>query len=100
MTSNQRTFPILDSVHDVLPTLPRSVPWSLVDPHEPQALKNHNQTLKRLAERGGLDWSELADVIEGKSWDGRAFSSKSDPEYVLRLASAAARVLRKVNQHR
>lgn len=45
-----------------------SVPWELVAPFEAQAIKNHSQTLKRLAERGGLDWHELLAVIEGKGW--------------------------------
>jgi hypothetical protein len=55
-------FPVMDS-----PIL-KSVPWSLVGPHEKQALANHGQTLARLAERGGLDVTELAAVLEDRPW--------------------------------
>ncbi len=46
----------------------KSVPWALVEPHSQQALKNHGQSLERLAERGGLDWAELFAVMNGLSW--------------------------------
>ena len=42
---------------------PRTVPWSIVEPHEAQALHFHSQTLKRLDERGGLAPCELAAVL-------------------------------------
>jgi len=31
-----------------------AIPWEIIAPHEKQALYNHDQTLQRLAERGGL----------------------------------------------
>lgn len=41
-----------------------SIPWELVEPFERQALANHGrQTLERLAERGGLDPTELWAVM-------------------------------------
>lgn len=46
---------------------PRFVPWSLLEPHEAQAKYNHDQTLKRLAERGGLGPAEMVAVLEGKT---------------------------------
>ena len=48
-----------------------SLPWDLIAPHEAQAMKNHDQTLERLAERGGLSYSEAAAVIYGEPWPGR-----------------------------
>jgi hypothetical protein len=45
---------------------PRSVPWELVAPHEAQAKRNHDQTLKRLAQCGGLAPEELAAVLDGR----------------------------------
>src|SRR5208337_3842932 len=60
---------------------PEDVPWSLLAPHEAQARRNHDQTLARLAERGGLCPSEMVDVIEGRGWD----STKSDREAIPRL---------------
>ena len=40
-----------------------SVPLALVAPHEAQAMRNHQQTVKRLAERGGLDPIEMLAVL-------------------------------------
>lgn len=45
------------------------LPWDMIAPHEKQALRNHSQTLKRLAERGGLSAGEALAVLEGYSWD-------------------------------
>jgi len=39
------------------------IPWRLIESHERQALRNHNQTLERLAERGGLDPHEALCVL-------------------------------------
>lgn len=46
-----------------------TVPWDFIAPHEAQARNNHGgQTLKRLAERGGLCPLEMLDVIQGREW--------------------------------
>lgn len=92
----ERQFPIHPGCWRILPKLPRSVPWSLVEPHEKQALSNHDQTLERLAQRGGLTWMELADVIEGKKWNGVVFGGDNDPRLMLHEAGAAVRVLEKI----
>lgn len=55
------TFPVLQSNENV--------PWAFVAPHERQAQLNHGQSLKRLAERGGLSWCELLFVIEDRDWN-------------------------------
>lgn len=47
---------------------PQLVPWWLLAPFEPQALKNHDQTLELLNERGGLAPCEMLAVIEGRRW--------------------------------
>lgn len=69
----ERMFPVLWSLYHVDETArwealgcPRSVPWSLLAPHEAQALANHDQTLERLAQRGGLSPFEMVLVIEDK----------------------------------
>ncbi len=41
---------------------------SLLLPHEKQAEINHAQTLRRLAERGGLDWVEMDWIMRGVRW--------------------------------
>lgn len=46
-----------------------SIPWSVVEPFERQAQLNHGgQTLKRLAERGGLSPRELWHVVNARPW--------------------------------
>lgn len=67
------SFPILLTLrerrHSAALDCPPSVPWRLVEPHEDQALKNHNgQSLARLAERGGLGPDELVAVLEDRQW--------------------------------
>lgn len=47
---------------------PKSIPWELIEPHEQQALKNHDQTLDRLAQRGGLSPQEMIAVLSDKHW--------------------------------
>lgn len=50
------------------PTWPLTVPWAVVEPHEAQARSNHGQTLRRLAERGGLCLQEMVAVLADKEW--------------------------------
>lgn len=68
----ERLFPILPSHrHEKLHRelgVPRSVPWSLLAPHEAQARRNHSQSLTRLAERGGLSLCEIIAVLEDRDW--------------------------------
>lgn len=46
------------------PTL-SSVPWSLLAPVEGRVLRNHGQTLERLAQRGGLSACEALCALRG-----------------------------------
>lgn len=55
--SERKMFPIMDGGP--------SVPWEVLVPYEKQALKNHSQTLERLAERGGLTPGEAWCVVSG-----------------------------------
>lgn len=76
-----KTFPILlqqayDVERDTVKRLRRdgallvvvAVPWDLMVAHEKQCLKNHSQTVKRLAERGGLSLCEAVAVLEDRDW--------------------------------
>lgn len=49
-------------------SIPIAVPWDLVAVHEAQALTNHDQTVKQLADRCGLSWCELVAVLEDRPW--------------------------------
>lgn len=44
------------------------IPFEVIEPHREQAMKNHGQTLERLAERGGLDYDEMLSVLEDRNW--------------------------------
>lgn len=57
-------FPILESVG----SQPVYIPYNIIAPHEAQAIRNHSQTLQRLAERGGLDWTEVLAILNDKTW--------------------------------
>ncbi len=43
-------------------------PWDLLAAHEQQAIENHQQSLQRLADRGGLDLGELLAVMQDRPW--------------------------------
>lgn len=49
------------------PSIP-SIRWSMIAGHERQAMRNHGQTLSRLAERGGLGACEAVAIIEDRRW--------------------------------
>jgi len=55
-----------DRYRAVFPT--GGIPWSLLEPHREQAKKNHDQTLERLSERGGLGPDEMVAIIEDRRW--------------------------------
>lgn len=74
---------------DVYARCPREVPWSFVEPHEAQALENHQQTLARLAVRGGLGPDELVAVLEDRRW--RAMDECEAVNRLVELAVQAAR---------
>ncbi len=65
-----KRFPVLlsDSDRRLFDDCPDSIPWEKLEPHTWQALKNHGQSLARLAERGGLEPSELVAVFERRPW--------------------------------
>lgn len=49
-------------------TLLSEIPWAFIAPHNEQALRNHGQSLERLAQRGGLAACEAIDIIESRRW--------------------------------
>lgn len=44
------------------------LPWSIIEPHREQALRNHGQTIERLRERGGLGPCEAVAILENRRW--------------------------------
>jgi hypothetical protein len=72
-------FPVLEAPDGC----PKSVPWALLAPHEAQAKRNHDQTLERLAQRGGLAAQEMVDIIAGNGWS----TTRDENRAVLRVLS-------------
>ncbi len=93
-------FPIHPVSRKQLPLLPRFVDLSGVKDAEQAAQRNHSQSLARLAERGGLTWSELDSLIHDRRlFDMPTFSNgDSDPEYILHEARSAVAVLRAIQK--
>lgn len=72
-------FPIMSS------KLMASVPWAFLEPHEAQALRNHSQSLKRLAERGGLAPCEAIDIVKGLHWNSTPFSPEGNARELINM---------------
>jgi hypothetical protein len=87
MTGNPERFPILTGggVNRERP----SIPWAAIAPHERRAVLNHGQSLRTLAGRGGLSWSEALATLTDKPLD---WSRKPDQ------AAARLRVLALVGE--
>jgi hypothetical protein len=62
-----------------------SIPWEMIAPCERQAQSNHQQSLERLAERGGLDPTEALAVLESRRWHWM------DPAFALASLAEAVR---------
>ena len=60
------------------PLCPRAVPWDMVRPHDRQAKRNHGQSLKRLASRGGLHPVELLAVLDARPFPEREYLAAPD----------------------
>ncbi len=59
------------------------IPYNIIAPHEAQAMRNHGgQTLRCLAERGGLDWTEILAVLKDKTWKEMGYGLHTSKEEV------------------
>lgn len=47
---------------------PIGLPWSLMQKHRSQAMRNHGQSLEVLRMRGGLSACEAVAILEGREW--------------------------------
>lgn len=86
--STPAQFNILPDWRYKAPARPKSVPWELVAPHEKQALANHNQTLLRLHERGGLSPQELWHVLHDKRWHSSNITGADAHTWLQQLVDA------------
>ena len=95
---SERQFPIQvcdTRRHTHAVRAPRRIPWGIVEPGREQAMRNHDQTLERLAERGGLTPGELRCAIEGKKlWphfdEYSAEKCAADEEWLAKLCAGPA----------
>lgn len=69
--SRPRWFPIMGVKFD---RHRPGIPWHLMEACEKQALHNHQQTVARLAERGGLHPAEALAVLEGHPYVAMPFA--------------------------
>jgi len=88
-----KRFPILGDgrerlrVGDADPPL-RSLPWESVEPYRESCLAIHDQTLERLAERGGLSIEELwahyaaPATVRSRDWWGMLRSPEKTPDEI------------------
>ncbi|NSX90102.1 hypothetical protein [Agrobacterium tumefaciens] len=81
MRDDRPMFPVLND------EIIKNVPWAAVAPHEAQAQTNHMQSLKRLAERGGLGIEELFYVLTDREFPTliSKASTKRDAAYRLEI---------------
>jgi hypothetical protein len=77
-TETPENFPIMGG-----PT----IPWVLIAPHERQALLNHDQSLAKLASRGGLSCCEAVAVLEDRKW--RAMDRDAARNRLIELRDAS-----------
>lgn len=80
-----REFPVLMSYQErkAHPECPRSIPWDRIAPHEAQAKHNHDQTLERLAQRGGLGPGEIRCAVEGVRLRTRTYDEGRDTAWLI-----------------
>ena len=78
----ERRFPLLTSSR--WGKVECSIPWGLIASHENQALKNHGQTLERLAQRHGLSFCEALAIIEDRPWCEMDNAWVNLAEYVMK----------------
>lgn len=74
---SKRPEPMFPILHD---PIIRAIPWAAIAPHERQAQSNHYQSLKRLAERGGLSVVEAVVVLLDKPFPSKLIPAQI-PEY-------------------
>jgi hypothetical protein len=74
--STEPMFPILND------TMIKCIPWAAIAPHEKQAQRNHSQTLRGLAGRGGLSIHEAYHIMKDQEWPrGFKRSPSNDAAY-------------------
>ncbi len=81
-------FPIMqENDRHTRTTIPSyTIPWHIIQPHEARAILNHDQTLERLAQRGGLAAIEAVCVLENKRLPSHVMSTYDPKVWHAKLA--------------
>lgn len=66
LSNTEPMFPILND------PMIRAIPWAALQPHEAQARRNHSQSLRTLASRGGLSICEAYHILKDQPYPMRA----------------------------
>lgn len=93
-----RTFPIMLMADPwkQLPPQMNSIPWSAIAPHERYALLNHDQSLEKLAMRGGLSPCEAVAILEDMKYRDRWPKPIHSPEQMVAHNTEAINRLREL----
>jgi len=75
-TGERKMFPIQSEFNrtkwerqQAIEDLPQMfIPWDMIAPHNAQSLENHQQSITRIAERGGFSRCEAIAVLEDRKW--------------------------------
>jgi len=78
--TTEKVFPIMVGREGTAAPCPSWIPWDAIAPYEGHALANHDQTLERLAQRGGLSPEEAYLVMTGRRWKGETFNKAFEIE--------------------
>lgn len=77
-----RTEPMFPILND---PIIKCIPWAAIAAHEPQAQRNHSQTLRGLAGRGGLSIHEAYHIMKDQQWP-RGFKRSQSNDAAYRVA--------------
>lgn len=88
-----RRFPIMMTGKDGK-NVKAAISWEVAELFRAQALRNHGQTLERLAERGGLAWEEAAWALAGAGWRGLS----CDQRMAMAMLAGAAHALDRLRE--
>jgi len=78
--NKERQFPIMISHRGTKGPCPNSIPWVAIAPFEAQAKINHQQSIEKLADRGGLSPIEAYFVMTGRNWDNFVLTDEIERE--------------------
>ncbi|MNF80825.1 hypothetical protein D3C84_630780 [compost metagenome] len=87
MNGGRGTLMPPENMSDMKCTNFKSIPMRLLMPYEEQALRNHSQSLQRLAERGGMAACEILGIIRGSRWSQLKVTPDDEAELIEWVAS-------------